>query len=342
MIRLRSLALAGAAALAGLACGPVFAQDFYAGKTITMSTHGGVGGEYDAYLRLLQRFMGKYIPGNPNIQVINQVGAGGLLAINHAAKIAPQDGTHLVMAANGLLLFEAIGAPGLQTSLGAFKWLGNFSAANGITVVWKTAGINTIEDARKKEVIIGSSGAGSISSLLPLAHNALAGTKFKVLLGYEGSAKMNLAIRSGELDGRSGSTWPAFLTDFPEAKDGMLIPLSQAGEFRDPRLPDVPLLTELVNNDPNKLAAARLVSLALTQNRSIATPPGVPDDRVAMLRTAFEKSMVDPEFVAGAKLAGLDISWKDGLAVQKTVREVLSQPKEVIDTTKAALNEKTK
>jgi tripartite-type tricarboxylate transporter receptor subunit TctC len=314
------------------------ADDFYAGKTITISTHGGVGGEYDGYLRLLQRFLGKYIPGNPNIVVINQVGAGGLLAINYAAKIAPQDGTHLVMAANGLLLFQAVGMPGLQVSLGDFKWIGNFSASNSITVVWHTAGVRTIEEARQKEVIIGSSGAGSISALLPAAHNALAGTKFKVLLGYEGAAKMNIAIRQGELQGRSGSTWSAYLTDFPEIKEGLLIPLSQAGTVRDPRLPDVPLLTEIVGNDPNKQAAAELVSLSLTQNRSVAAPPGVPDDRVELLRTAFDKVMHDRQFLAEAQLSGLDIEPTTGAAVQQTVREVLSMPKDVIETTRAALN----
>ncbi len=339
MKRLRSAALAGVIAAMGAFSTPVQAQDFYAGKTITMSTHGGVGGEYDAYLRLLQRFIGKYIPGNPSIQVINQVGAGGLLAINHAAKLAPQDGTHLVMAANGLLLFQAIGAPGLQESLGKFKWIGNFSAANGITVVRAETGIKSIEDARQRSYNIGSSGAGSISALLPMAHNALAGTKFKVVQGYEGAAKMNLAMRAGELDGRSGSTWPAFLTDFPEAKDGWLVPLSQAGEVRDSRLPNVPLLVEIVGDDPEKKAAARLVSLALNQNRSFAAPPGVPDDRVALLRTAFEKALVDPEFVAGANMHGLDITWRKGSDVEKTVREVLNQPKDVVDMTKKALTQ---
>ena len=328
-----------AAVVAALAVMPhaAAAEDFYAGKTITISTHGGVGGEYDGYLRLLQRFFGKYIPGDPNIVVINQVGAGGLLGVNYAARIAPQDGTHLVMVANGLLLFQAIGLPGLQVSLGELKWIGNFSASNSITVVWHKAGVRTIEDARQKQVVIGSSGAGSISALLPAAHNGLAGTRFKILLGYEGSAKMNLAIRAGELDGRSGSTWSSYLTDFPEAKDGMLIPLSQAGVVRDPRLPDVPLLTEIVGNDPNKRAAAELVSLSLTQNRSVAAPPGVPDDRVALLRTAFDKVMHDPEFLAGAERAGLDIEPTTGQAVQETVREVLGMPKEVIETTRNAL-----
>jgi tripartite-type tricarboxylate transporter receptor subunit TctC len=341
-MKARAILAAGVAAITAIAS-PAAAEDFYAGKTLTMATHGGVGGEYDGYLRLLQRFIGKYIPGHPSVQVVNQVGAGGLLAINHAAKIAPQDGTWIVMAANGLLLFQAIGRPGLQASLGDFKWIGNFSSLNSITVVWKKpGGVRTIEDARKQVAIIGSSGAGSISALLPQAHNALAGTKFKVLLGYEGSAKMNLAIRAGELDGRSGSTWPAFQTDFPEWKDGMLIPLSQAGEERDPRLPDVPLLTEIVGKDPSKIAAAKLVSESLTQNRSLAAPPGVPDDRVKMLRTAFEKSLKDPEFIAGAKKAGLDITWTTGEAVQKTVKQVLGAPKDVIELTKAALNKPAK
>jgi tripartite-type tricarboxylate transporter receptor subunit TctC len=314
------------------------ADDFFAGKTITVSTHSASGGQYDRYLRTLQRFFGKYVPGNPSIVVFNQVGAGGLLAVNHAAQNAPRDGTFLTLVANGLLLFQGIGQPGLRASLGDFKWVGNFSASNGVTVAWATAGVRDIADARKKELVIGSSGAGSVSALLPAAHNALAGTRFTVVQGYEGAAAMNLAIRRGELQGRSGSTWSDFISDFPrETADGTLIPLTQTGQARESRLPNVPLLSEVVGDDPNKIAAARFVGDALTQNRSLAAPPGTPDATIAILRAAFERTIADPEFQAAAELGGLELSPTTGETVEKAVRAVVDAPASVRDTARAAL-----
>jgi tripartite-type tricarboxylate transporter receptor subunit TctC len=340
-VKRRALSLLIAAVLSCASTAESKAENFYAGKTITISTHSAPGGQYDSYLRLLAQFMGKYIPGAPSVMVYNEPGAGGLLAVNHAANSAPQDGTFLTMVANGLLLFQGIGQPGLSTSLGAFKWLGNFSASNSVTVVWKTSGVKTIEDAEKRQVIIGSSGAGSISALLPAAYNALVGTKFKVVLGYDGAAQMNLAMRRGEIQGRSGSIWRDFETDFPkESADGALIPIGQAGQKRDKDLPDVPLLTELVAGDPQKEAVARFVSEALTQNRSVAAPPGAPDDRVRLLRAAFDHVMADPQFRAAAKREGLDLNPTTGAEVQETVADVLDTPQKIRDLAHAALTPK--
>src|SRR5689334_18519809 len=113
---------------------PSHAQDFFAGKTISLSTHSTAGAGYDTYLRLLSRHMGKHIPGKPGFIVLNQPGAGGLTAVNYAARVAPQDGTFLTIVSQGLLVIEATGRKGLQTSLGAFKWLGNLSQSNNVTV----------------------------------------------------------------------------------------------------------------------------------------------------------------------------------------------------------------
>ena len=235
------------------------AQDSFAGKTITITTHSAPGGQYDGYSRLLARHIGKYIPGNPQVMVVNRVGAGGLTAVNQAAGQAPRDGTLLTLVANGLVLFQGIGMTGLRADLQEFNWIGNFNSSNGITIVSSSAGIKTIEEARQKEVTIGSSGAGSISALLPAAHNAFAGTKFKVVQGYEGSAQMNLAIRRGELHGRSGGPWMELQSEFPEIKDGMIIPLSQTGSKREKGLENVPLLVEIARGDERNLAGARFV-----------------------------------------------------------------------------------
>src|SRR6476620_8501117 len=149
-------------ALAGLIlgyAGPVKAEDFYSGKTITISTYGAPGDSYDVYMRLLARHYGRHIPGNPRFTAINQTGAGGLIAINHAAKVAPQDGTFITVASQGLLIYEASGQRGLATSIGNFHWLGSFTQSNNVTVTWHTSSAKTIEDAKAREVTVGASGA---------------------------------------------------------------------------------------------------------------------------------------------------------------------------------------
>src|SRR5215470_7346082 len=189
--------LAAAASAIGLVLAPALdarAQDFYVGKTISMSTHSTAGAGYDTYLRLLARHMGKYIPGRPNLVVINQPGAGGLTALNYAARAAPQDGTFLTLVSQGLLVIEATGGKGLQTSLGSFKWLGNLSQSNNITVTWVTSNVRTIQDAMAREVTLGATGAGSATVVGPTLYNSLLGTRFKIIQGYSGSGHINLTM----------------------------------------------------------------------------------------------------------------------------------------------------
>src|SRR3954454_2472117 len=153
------------ATLASLAPCLADAADFYAGKTITISTYGAPGDSYDVYMRLLSRHYGRHIPGNPRFTPINQTGAGGLVAINHAAKVAPQDGTFITVASQGLLIFEATGQHGLQTSIGNFKWLGSFTQSNNVTVAWRTSRAKTLADATAREVVVGASCAAGGSVL---------------------------------------------------------------------------------------------------------------------------------------------------------------------------------
>jgi tripartite-type tricarboxylate transporter receptor subunit TctC len=339
----RAAHIAAAAAIGLTPVATTQAADFYAGKTITFSTHTGAGGEYDAYLRQLARFIGKHIPGHPSAIVLNQPGAGGLLAVNFAAKRAPQDGTFITLVANGLLLFQALGAPGLEVSLGDFKWIGNFNASNAITVAMTTSGVHNVHEAMQHEVIIGSTGAGSVSYLLPVIQNILIGTKFKVVAGYKGTAMMVLAMRRGEIQGRSGASWHDYTTEFPEElKAGKLIALTQIGNAPDPQLPNVPMLADLVRGDPKKEQAAHLVSLAVSQTRSLAAPPGVPDDRVAILRKAFDDLAKDKEFRKALKQNVLPFNPVSGEKVQATVREVLATPKDAVDILKGALDIKGK
>jgi tripartite-type tricarboxylate transporter receptor subunit TctC len=326
------------AAAAAFVQTPLRADDFYAGKTISMSTHTAAGGGYDTYLRLLARHLNKHIPGKPTMLVINQPGAGGLLAVNQAGRVAPKDGTFLTLVSQGLLVHEATGQPGLQVSLKDFNWLGNLSQSSVVSVTWHTTGINTLADAKTREVTVGSTGVGSISVQVPMLLNALFGTRFKIIYGYKGAGDMNLAMARGEIDGRGGNTWASYKTANPnEIKEKKFNVLIQIGLRKEAELPHVPLLTELVAGDASKDPIARFMSLSLAITRPVAAPPGVPEDRVKLLRRAFDATMKDPEFLAEADRLGSEIDPMSGEEVQDGVTQIMTMPRDVIERTQAMI-----
>jgi tripartite-type tricarboxylate transporter receptor subunit TctC len=320
--------------------GTAGAAEFYAGKTITMATPTGPGGGYDTYLRLLGAHMGRHIPGNPSFIVVNQPGAGGIRALNYAGRVAPKDGTFLTMASQGSYLLQATGGEGFQVSLGDFHWLGNFVQSNDVIVTWHASGVKTLADARTRASRLGATGPAAVSSQVPLLFNALAGTKFEVIRGYTDSGQMNIAMERGEIDGRGANMWATYKLQSPdEIRDGRFNALVQLGMRKEPDLPNVPLLADLVKGDPRKEAIAHFVALAQDNARAVAAPPGVPADRVAMLRRAFAETMKDREFLTAAERTRLEISPMTGEEVAEIVRQVLSTPKDVVDATKSIVSQ---
>ena len=316
------------------------AADFYAGKTITMSTHTGPGGGYDTYLRLLAAHFGKHIPGRPNFIVVNQPGAGGIRALNYAARIAAQDGTFLTLASQGIFLQEAIGGMGFQTSLGDFHWLGNFVHSNDVIATWDASPVKTYQEATRREVTLGTTGAAAVSGQLPLLFNALAGTRFKLIRGYQDSGSMNIAMERGEIDGRGGNMWSSYkMTNPNEIRDGKLHVLVQLGLKREPDLPNAPTLIELAKGDAKKERIAVFTTLAQEYARALAAPPSVPAERVAILRRAFNATMKDPEFLAAAARLRLAILPSTGEEVETAVHQILTTPKDTIEATKAVIAE---
>ena len=284
------------------------AADFYAGKTITMSTYSPPGDSYDLYLRLLSRHFARHIPGKPNIIVVNQTGAGGLVAINYAGVLAPQDGTFLTLASQALLILEATGQPGLRRTLNDFHWLGSFSQSNNVTVTWGNTRTKTLQDAIDHEVVVGASGAGGGSVIGPLIYNAVLGTKFKLVTGYNGGTAIDLAMRRGEVEGRGNNIWAAYKAEMPnEIRDGVLHVLIQTGLRKEPDLPNVPFFLDLVKGDAQREAVAQFMSYAVSIARPLAAPPGVPADRVTLLRRAFDDTMKDAAFLADAGVQRLEI-----------------------------------
>ncbi len=330
-----------ALAFLGAGCAMAQAQDFYAGKTISMSTHTGPGGGYDTLIRLFSRHFSRHVPGAPNIVVINQPGAGGLTAFNHAARVAPQDGTFISLVGQGLMVHEATGQPGMQVSLAAFKWIGNFSQAPNVTVVWSSSKARSLQDAQRVEVVLGSTGAGSPDAQIPTVYNALLGTKFKVVFGYEGGGALNLAMERGEIEGRGTNPWSSYRATFPRAMaEGKLVPLIQISLKKDPELPDTPLFLDTVKGDGEREPVARFLSLTTAVSRPLAAPPGVPDERVALLRKAFDATMKDPAFLAEAQRLSVEIDPMTGAELQEAVTQILATPKDVIARTQAALEGK--
>jgi tripartite-type tricarboxylate transporter receptor subunit TctC len=317
---------------------PASAEDFYAGKTILMSTHTAPGGGYDTYLRLLARHLLRHIPGRPTLMVVNLPGAGGLLAFNHAGRVAPQDGTFLTLVSQGLLVHEATGQPGMQVSLRDFQWIGNLSQSNIVTVTWHTSGIAAIDDAKIRDVTVGSTGAGSISVQVPNLLNALFGTRFKIIYGYKGGAEMNLAMARGELHGRGANTWASYKASSPaEVRDHRFNVLMQIGSRKDPDLPQTPLLNDMVAGDAVYEPIARFMSLALTVTRPLAAPPGVPEERVRILRRAFDATMKDAAFLAEAEKLGSEIDPMGGAEVQQAVTQIMATPRDVVERTQAVI-----
>jgi tripartite-type tricarboxylate transporter receptor subunit TctC len=316
---------------------PACAEDFFAGKTISMSTHSEAGGGYDAYLRLLARHMGAHVPGRPAFVVLNQPGAGGRLALGNAVK-APADGTFLTLVAQSMLTMGATSGTDMQGSLGALAWIGNFNQSNNVTVTWAASNVRTIADAMAREVSVGATGAGTASELGPQLYNSLVGTRFKIVVGYRGGEAIDEAMRRGEVAGRANSIWASVkMTLHDDIAAGRVNVLIQMGLRREPELPAVPLLSDLVQGDARKEAVAKFMSLAVSTARPLAAPAGVPSDRIAILRRAFDATMQDPEFRAEAQKLHLEIDPMRGEEAQSIVAAVLATPKPVLADVQAAL-----
>ncbi len=321
--------------------GPVLADpvaDFYKGKQLRFIVRTTPATDYDQYSRLLARFMGKHIPGNPSSIVVNMPGGGGITAANYMEQIAPHDGTVLGIVSQGLAADQALGvSPQLKADLRKFNWLGNVIFSNQLLVVWHTSPTKTLEDAKKRVTTIGTTGAGSASVQYPAFYNNVLGTKFKIVFGYPGGAHIDLAMERGEVEGRGTNPYSSYMGSHPTwIPQKLIIPLVQSGIEKEPALPDVPLITELPAKPADK-PLLEFMARAATVGRPLATTPGVPAERVAALRAAFAATVKDPEFIAAAAQEHLDIRPQSGDTLAQIIVGLLDQPRDVRERMKAAL-----
>ncbi|HET7680148.1 MAG TPA: tripartite tricarboxylate transporter substrate-binding protein [Xanthobacteraceae bacterium] len=320
---------------------PAFADpvaDFYKGKQIQFVIRSGVGGGYDLYARVLGRHIGKHIPGNPQVIPINMPGGGGIKAANYVANIAPKDGTILTIVSQGLPVDQALGInTGLEADLRNFNWLGNMSSHNQVSVVWHTSKTQNWEDALKRETVMGTTGAGSISTQVPAVYNNVLGAKFKLVVGYADGADVNLAMERGEVEARATNPWVSYKATTPHLVEKKMIkPIVQIGMTREPDLPDVPLMRDLAKT-PEQKEIVDFISRAVAVGRPIATTPGVPAERVAALRKAFDATLKDPAFIAETEKQRMEIRAMSGQELAQLVNDIIGAPPATLEKVKLAI-----
>lgn len=312
-------------------------EDFYKGKTLEMIIPASAGGDYDIRGRLLARHLPRFIPGKPTIVARNMPGGIGIAAANHMTKVAPRDGTSLHIIFQNMPSLQAIATQGVDFDVRKFGWIGNTTNSPNVITAWHTTGIKTIQDAMERELVVGAPGAASTSYIYPAAMNQLAGTKFKIVTGYPGGNDVNLAMEKGEVGGRGSNSWASWKSGHPHwIAEKKIYNLVQIALERAPDLPDIPLMLEMARNDEDRQVLTFL-SADMGISRAFVTTPGVPAERLAALRSAFEQLMKDPEFVAEAARAKMDIVPSSGEAAQKIAESMLANTPRVLQRAKAII-----
>ena len=314
--------------------------DFYAGKSISLIISTGVGGGVDTNARVLARHLGNHIPGNPQIVPKNMTGAGHLQAANFMYGAAPKDGTHIGAILAAFVGYQVLDGKGANYDVRNYNFLGSSDVENLNFYTWRTAGIKSVLEAREKQVLVGGTGAGSYSVLYPTLLNNVLGTKFKVVTGYKSTNEIHLAMERGEVQGRAGNLFTSLKSQNPDwLRDNRLAMLMQVGAARDPEWPDVPLLTDLAENDEQR-QIFKVFSAEVALGKIFITTPGVPADRLAALRKAFEDTLRDPAFIEDAKKVEMlvrPLGWEKAKALAD---ELVSMSPETIARAKAAMEPK--
>lgn len=336
------------AALTALIFVPLFSAQaqaqqppYYKDKTIRIVVGFTSGGLYDQYARLLARHMGKYLPGNPNIIVQNMPGAGSLTATNYVYGVAKPDGLTLGMVGSGIYLDQLLGRKEATFDVAKLLWVGSIDQRDLLLYMKADAPWKSIEDvlSSKEQPKCGATGTSDLTTILDNVLEETLGIKFQEVRGYPGGVEIDLALEKGEIHCRGTGITTHFAREpyFTWHKTGFDRHLVQTGAKKDPRLADAPTLIELM--DKKKTSAfsrsvAKVMLVSATLGRPMATTPGTPAERVKELRDAYVKAFSDPEVAEEAKKGRLDLQALPGTEVEAQIREVMNQPKDVIDRVK--------
>jgi tripartite-type tricarboxylate transporter receptor subunit TctC len=316
------------------------AQDsFYKGKTVRIIVGASAGGGYDTYSRTIARHIGRHLPGNPTFVVENMPGAGFLIAANHVYKVAKPDGLTIGHFIGGLFLQQLLEKPGIEFDAAKFGFIGVPTQDNYVLGISKKAGVASMDQwlSSKTVVKLGGVGAGSATDDIPKVLMATIGLPVQLVSGFKGTADIRLAYNSGEVQGVCNA-WESFRATWPnELQSGDLMIVLQTTAKSHPELANVPLSIGYAKTDEARKLIQALIHSVGPAARPYVLPPGTPKDRILILQKAFMEVMKDPEFLADAKKAKLDINPLDGTELERNVREIFKLDKALIPKAKEIL-----
>jgi tripartite-type tricarboxylate transporter receptor subunit TctC len=322
------VAAAWSSSLAGIGASAQPAADFYANKTITLVIGADVGGGYDAAGRLMARFLGRFIPGNPTLIVENMPAGGSLVAANYLFNVAARDGTFIGLMQRNVLTAKLTSPEVVKFALDKFNWLGSLTKETGLVVTSSAAPVTSAADLFSHEVIVGGT-IGTDTEITGRLLNAAIGTKLKIVSGYKGNADVLLAMDRGEVQGIADESWSNLKIAKEEAlRAGKLHLLLQNALQKAPELLNVPLALDYARNDTDRQTLALYFGQKMVA-RPVMAPPGVPPERLQLLRTAFMAMADNPEFREAAAQAHVEIDPASSEAVGTVITLLTTVPEPV-------------
>jgi len=305
--------------------GPAYcqaAEEFFRNKQISLVIGYNPGGPYDIYSRLVATLLPRYIPGNPTIVPRNMPGVASVKAANYLFGQASRDGLTIGVIGQQLAVTQALGDASVEYDMRAFNWLGRLASGGEASVVWHTAPVKTIADAMKRETTLAATSAGSSTDAMPLLMNRLAGTRFKIARGYPGVTGTVLAMERGETEGAAATLEQLLYGKQDWLREKKITVLVQYSQERHPAFADVPAMVEFGRTAEDKQVLALFGSTAEI-GRSMMMPPGVPADRLAVLRKAFAAMLADPAFKHEVTKRNLEFGPLSGADLQKRINATL-------------------
>ncbi|MBN9083145.1 MAG: hypothetical protein BGP04_02970 [Rhizobiales bacterium 62-17] len=310
--------------------------DFYKGKTIKIVLPTAPGGSTSLYGLLIAEHLQRHIPGNPVVTTEYRVGAGGIVAANYVYNAAPKDGTVITMLISGLLA-EDTQPEAVKFKAAKFRYIGRAADLPRAFVAWHSAGINTIDDVRKREVALGSSGKGALTSIHPLLVNDIYGTKFKIVNGYSGAGTTYLALERGEIDATTVA-WEGLVAQHADwLRDGKIKVLATMGSRKFTGYENVPKVESLAKNADDRELLTYSVHYA-DVGQALAAPAEIPDDRLQILRRAFDAMVADPAFIASTKSKNVEIEPMTGEELQAFVEKAAQRSPKISERMRALVS----
>jgi tripartite-type tricarboxylate transporter receptor subunit TctC len=309
----------------------------FSGKTVEVLVGFSPGGGYDAYARALARYLGPNMPGSPQVVVKNMPGAGSMKLALYLVGVAPKDGTSIGTFDPNLITAPLLDPQNAKFDASKFSWVGSIAEGTNVCISWHTSPVKTVDDLISKQAPFGATGRDDARYMDAAIMRNMFGSKLQIITGYQGSSDVRLAMERGEIAGNCGDSWASLKTTAADwIRDKKVHVLAQYALEKHPEIADVPLVMDMAKTDEQK-GALKLLFASRYAGRPYAAPPGVATDVLAALGTSFNATMKDPEFVAFAQKANLEVSPATGQQVEDLVNDVYKSPPAAVAAAKAAI-----